>query len=191
MSNEIVIDIETQNTFRDVGDRDVRGLKISVVGVYTYANDHFVIYTEDELSKLWPLLEHADRIIGFNHRAFDMRVLNNYYAGDCTRFPLLDMMEEVVRVLGFRPKLNDLVEGTLGKGKSGNGLDAIRYWKEGNIVQLKHYCLDDVRLTRDLYAYGKEHGKLIYRQQFAQDRVIPVTFGASLKKAAVHLTLGL
>ena len=113
MSNEVVIDIETSNTFQDVGSRDTDDLKVSVVGVYTYNDDQFRIYTEEELPSLWPILEHADRIIGYNHRSFDMPVLNNYYSGDCTSFPLLDMMEQVADALGYRAKLDDLADGTL------------------------------------------------------------------------------
>ena len=190
MSNEVVLDIETQNTFQDIGSRDTDQLKISVVGVYTYRDDQFRIYTEKELPLLWSVLEHADRIIGYNHRSFDMPVLNNYYSGDCTRFPLLDMIEEATDALGYRPKLDDLAFGTLKTRKSGHGLDAVRYWQTGEIEKLKKYCLDDVRITRDLYAYGRKNGQIIYAQTFGAPRVISVDFSPSVVKQKKNLTLG-
>ena len=191
MSNEIVLDIETQNTFQEVGSRDTDDLKISVVGVYTYCDDQFRIYTEENLLSLWPVLEHADRIIGYNHRSFDMPVLNNYYAGDCTKFPLLDMMEQVADILGYRAKLDDLAAGTLQIKKSGHGLEAVQWWRAGEKEKVKKYCLDDVRLTRDLYEHGKKHGKLLYRGKFGPERIIPVNFLLPIDKNKINLTLGL
>ncbi|MDO8581950.1 MAG: ribonuclease H-like domain-containing protein [bacterium] len=191
MSNEVVLDIETQNTFQDIGSRDTDQLKISVVGVYTYSDDQLRIYMQEELPKLWSILEHADRIIGYNHRSFDMPVLNNYYSGDCTTFPLLDMMEGAADALGYRPKLDDLAFGTLKTRKSGHGLDAVRYWQTGEIEKLKKYCLDDVRITRDLYEYGLKNRHIIYAQTFGAPRVIPVDYALPLVKQKINLTLGL
>ncbi len=192
MSNEVVIDIETSNTFQDVGSRDTDDLKVSVVGVYTYNNNQFKTYTEEELPSLWAILEHADRIIGYNHRSFDMPVLNNYYSGDCTSFPLLDMMEQVADALGYRAKLDDLAEGTLHERKSGHGLDAVKWWHAGEKEKVKKYCLDDVRLTRDLYEYGKKNGTLIYAQKFGPPRALPVNFSAQrIVNKKINLTLGL
>src|SRR5690349_8733283 len=39
MSKEVVLDIETQNTFQEVGSYDHSKLKISVIGVYFYETD--------------------------------------------------------------------------------------------------------------------------------------------------------
>ncbi|MFA5811488.1 MAG: hypothetical protein WC956_04060, partial [bacterium] len=50
--------------------------------------------------------------------------------------------------------------------KSGSGLEAIRLWREGRMEELKRYCLDDVRLTRDVYEYGAAHGELFYVPKF-------------------------
>ena len=71
MPNEIVFDIETQNTFADV-DNDFKKFKISCVSIYEYATDRYTSFGEEELNKLWPILEKADRIIGFNSEHFDL-----------------------------------------------------------------------------------------------------------------------
>ena len=191
LSHDVVLDLETQNTFQDVGSRDPAALSLSLVGVYTYADDTFRTYMEEDLPKLWPVLEHADRIIGFNHRHFDMPILKRYYRGDCLRFPLLDIMEEAQRVLGYRPSLNDIASATLHTQKSGHGLDAIRYWKEKNIEKLAQYCLDVVRITRDVYEYGKKNGTLLCAERFGTPKTIPVDFSVTTVKTAVNLTLGL
>jgi DEAD/DEAH box helicase domain-containing protein len=70
-------------------------------------------------------------------------------------------MEEAAKILGFRPRLNDLAKATLGVSKSGSGLEAIRWFREGKIEQLKSYCLDDVKITKELYEFGKRHGHLL------------------------------
>jgi hypothetical protein len=61
MSNEIVFDIETQNTFFDV-DNDFKKLRVSVVSIYRYETNEFQSFTEQELPKLWPIFERADRL---------------------------------------------------------------------------------------------------------------------------------
>lgn len=191
MSTEVVLDIETKDTFQEVGSREPAKLSMSIAIVYLYADNTFRVFTEEQLPQLWPILEHASRIIGYNHRHFDMPVLNRYYRGDCMKFPLLDMMEEAQKVLGYRPSLNDIAKGTLGVEKSGHGLDAIRYWKEGDMTSLTKYCKDDVQITRDVYEYGKKNGKLLCKERFGESRVIPVDFIAKEAKAALNLTLGL
>ena len=66
----------------------------------------------------------------------------------------------MVRALGFRLKLDSIAQETLGHGKSGDGLDALRYYHAGDWNKLISYCLDDVRVTRELYDYGVAHGQL-------------------------------
>src|SRR3989338_2218091 len=106
MLNEVVFDIETQNTFADV-DNDFKKLKISCVSIYQYATNTYQSFEEQELKNLWPILEKADRIIGYNSAHFDVPVLGNYYLGDLTKFPHLDLMVGVKAALGFRLKLDD------------------------------------------------------------------------------------
>jgi len=190
--SEIILDIETQNTFREVGFPDSRLLKVSLVGIYDYESGEFQSFLESELAKLWPMLEKADRIIGYNIRHFDMPVLKNYYSGNILSFPMLDMMEQVKSSLGFRLKLDNIAKSTLGIGKSGDGLQAVEFWKAGEIEKLKAYCLDDVKITRDIYEHGKKHGKLLYSdlgkvKEFAVNFYPPI----SEEKKVLNFTLPL
>ena len=194
MKNEIVFDIETQNTFQDVGGHNPSLLKVSVVGVYFYATGEFKTYFENELKDLWPLFEHADRVIGYNIKGFDLPVLNNYYAGDLMKFPHLDLMDEIVKSTGFRIKLDDVASATTGEGKSGSGLAAVEYWRTGNLEKLKSYCLDDVRITRDVYEFGKKNGFLKYKDWLGKVAEVKVDFGAgqlSSVKQPINLTMSL
>jgi DEAD/DEAH box helicase domain-containing protein len=55
------------------------------------------------------------------------------------------------------------VEATLGTGKIGSGLDSLRWWKNGEVEKVRKYCLEDVRLTKELYDWARLHGKVKYR----------------------------
>jgi DEAD/DEAH box helicase domain-containing protein len=158
-----VLDLETQKSFDEVGGRDhFHKLLVSVVGVYSYENDQLMTYTEPELFHLFPILEEARLIIGFNIKRFDYKVLEPYHHRPLNQLPTLDILEEVVKTLGHRLRLETLARATLGRGKIGTGLDAIRYFQQGQMDKLKTYCLEDVKVTRDLYEYGKMHKKLLY-----------------------------
>ncbi|HEY6020868.1 MAG TPA: hypothetical protein VIY48_13500, partial [Candidatus Paceibacterota bacterium] len=86
-----------------------------------------------------------------------------YYAGDLTKIKSIDLLKEVKNVLGRRLKLDNIAEATLGKGKSGNGLEAVEWWAQGLYEKVRDYCMDDVRITAEIYKYAKKHKKLKYR----------------------------
>jgi DEAD/DEAH box helicase domain-containing protein len=179
--DRVVIDLETQHSFEEVGGRDrLEALKVSVLGLYSYAADQFRIYRESELNTLEPLLSRASLIIGFNLRRFDYPVLAPYLPLAFDRLPTLDLLEEVTNALGHRVSLDSLADATLGAKKTGHGLDAIKFFRAGEFERLSDYCLTDVRLTRDLYEFGAQHGELFYFQRNGQRLRCPVGWGALL-----------
>lgn len=180
MKNELVLDIETSNSFADVGKYDASLLKVSLVGVYSYGSGSYGSYLEPDLSKLWRLMESADRIIGYNLYGFDYTVLNTYYPGDFKEFPTLDIMKEIEAVIGHRVKLDDVARATLGTGKSGNGLQAIEFFRRGEIDKLRDYCLQDVKVTKEVYEYGLEHGHVKYKDRLGQ--IVSVDIDFALEK---------
>jgi DEAD/DEAH box helicase domain-containing protein len=190
MSKEVVFDIETQNTFDDISSHDKTQFKISVIGVYFYETDEYRAFEEHEFTELWPRLEHADRLIGFNSKGFDLPIMNNYYAGDFLKFPNLDILEEIQRALGFRIKLDHVAEATVGFGKSGHGLQAIEWWKHGEKDRVKQYCLDDVRVTKAVYEYGLKYNALAYVDRVGERKAIPVDFHLKqTEKPIINLTM--
>jgi len=195
MLNEIVFDIETQNSFAEV-ENDFKKLKISVVSIYSFITDTYQSFTESELAKLWPILERADRIIGYNSEHFDVPVLHNYYLGKLDQIPHLDIMKEVKAGIGFRLKLDDLAQATLDDvKKSADGLQAIRWWKEGKIDEIKKYCEQDVKITKEIYDFGRANKQLFYKNFKGETIPFAVNFepakiadGATANKQ-INLTL--
>ncbi|MFQ5452442.1 MAG: hypothetical protein ACE5DQ_02660 [Candidatus Paceibacterota bacterium] len=160
MRYPLVLDLETKRTFRTTPK--TQDLGVSLVGVYDYKTGKLKSYLEDELTTLFPVLEEASVIIGFNIDHFDMPVLSPYYPGNISQFKTFDILADVKVQLGRRLSLNDLVAATLDKKKSGHGLQAIQYYKSGQIDKLRKYCLDDVDLTRKLFEFGVRHNHIFY-----------------------------
>lgn len=191
-SPAIVMDLETPRTFHDVGGhRNVHLLGISLCGVYFYDTDTFRAFRVAELPELERyLIEHHPTVIGFNHLQFDLPVLQPYCPElDLSTLPGVDIMQEVQKSEGVRLKLDTLAVGTLLQGKSGDGLDAVRYFRAGDWERLEKYCLQDVRVTRDLYEYGRRHGVLYY-QNAGEARAISVPWGdAQTIEDELHVAL--
>lgn len=161
---KVVFDIETRNVFADVGKNDPSLLDIAIVAIYDSETDQYTTYLEEELGQLWPILERTDILIGFNSEHFDVPLLNKYYPGDLTKIKSLDILKEIKDTYGRRMKLDQLAQGTLGTAKSGHGLDAIQWWKQGDIEKIKKYCIDDVRITKEIYDFARANNKLIFKE---------------------------
>lgn len=101
-------------------------------------------------------------LIGFNSDHFDIPILNKYYSGDLTKIKSLDLLKEIRKSLGRRIKLDTIAEATLGKNKSGHGLEAIVWWRNGEIQKVIDYCIDDVKITKEVYEYALKNGLLKY-----------------------------
>ncbi len=104
---------------------------------------------------------------------FDIPILNKYYAGDLGKIRSIDLLAEIKNVLGRRLKLDSVAQATLGKGKSGNGLEAVRLWEAGEYEKVKKYCIDDVRITKEVYEYALKNGHVKYAN-FGEVRQIPL-----------------
>lgn len=191
MSKEVVLDIETQNTFDDVGGYFTDKLKVSVVCAYFYETDTWESYLEKDLPRLMKQLEGAERIIGYNSIGFDMPVLNNYYAGDLLQIPQLDMLAEIYKSLGYRIKLDVVAAATIGTRKSGHGLQAVQWWKEGKIDEIITYCMQDVKVTKDVYEFGREKGYILFDDKMGERRMVEISFSQKEpQKTSFNLTMG-
>lgn len=161
MNAPIILDVETQHTFQEVSF-DYAKLKVSVVGTYDYNSGEYLCFREKDLNRLFNKMEHAAAVIGFNIRKFDLPVLKPYYLGQMKQFEIIDLLELVELSLGFRVSLDSLAKSTLKVKKSGHGLLAIDYFQKGEWEKLESYCLDDVKITKELYDYILKNGKLIF-----------------------------
>lgn len=156
MAKPIIIDVETKHSFRQFADPAKLG--ISVVIAYDYADGIYHSYTEDQLPALFPKLEAASYVIGYNSDGFDLPVLQAYYHGDVMAFSRFDMLEDIRLTAGRRFGLNDISQATLGVKKSANGLQALEWYKTGQIDKIIEYCRDDVKITRQVFEYGAMYG---------------------------------
>ena len=159
----VVFDIETANTFPGLSRSDMELMELALVGVYDSETDSYSSYVKEELPELWAILERTDLLIGFNSDNFDIPILNRYYPGDLTQIRSLDLMVEVQEVLGRRLRLSSLAQATLGRGKSGDGLKSVEWWQQGLVDKVREYCIEDVRLTKELFDYALEHGVLKFK----------------------------
>ena len=198
--NRLVLDLETKRSFDEVGGAENRALLgVSVVGVYSYAEDRFLTFREENFGALTELLRSADEVVGFNLIGFDWPVLAAELGDWVTELPTLDLMVEAQRALGRRISLDSLSQATLGGGKSGSGLDALEYYRAGDWERLERYCLDDVKLTRDLYEYARKYGQLFFQKgprrapvpmSFAEHPLAPLFREVARERASVQLRYG-
>lgn len=159
--DKLVIDIETKDTFADVGGHhNLKRLNVSMVGVYSYRRDAFLAFNEHELSGLKPLLQNAGLVVGFSINRFDLPVLEKYFDFNLMRLSRLDLLDEIELALGHRISLDALARANLGIGKTHHSLEAIDLYRAGNIEELKNYCLNDVKITKELYDLAWKQGYL-------------------------------
>jgi DEAD/DEAH box helicase domain-containing protein len=187
---KIVFDIETSNQFSDVGSSDPAALDISVVCLHDSATDEYRSFLQEDFSELWKILERADLLIGFNSDHFDIPLLDKYYPGDLTHIQSLDLLKEVHASLGRRIKLDTIAEATLGERKSGHGLQALKWWRDGARQKVIDYCIQDVKVTKKIYDYALRHGKVRYKDLGkVKDIPLNTTRWEEKKEAALTHTL--
>lgn len=161
MADKLVFDIETKNTFDDVGgQQNLKDLDASVVGVYSYTDDAYTCFEEREFPKLGELFRRAHLLVGFSSKRFDLPILEKYFNFSLSSITHFDILEAIEKSFGRRVGLGFLAEANLGMGKTAHGLQAIEFWKNGEIQKLKEYCLQDVKITKDLYELIKNQGFL-------------------------------
>lgn len=172
--NIVVLDLETKNTFQETGQKDCKLLRVSIVGINIYDEDRYSTFTENEMPLLEQILKRTELLVGFNIKRFDIPVLQKYLSMDLCKIAVLDIMEEVSRVCSFWTSLNNVAQTTLGKSKLGSGLDAIEYYQQGLWDKLREYCLQDVKITKEIYDYGLAHNEIFFIDKNGKKHKVPV-----------------
>lgn len=160
---KIVFDIETQNFFPDIESNNPADLDLAVVCIHDSLTDSYTSYEQEQLGSLWPMIEQADMLIGYNSDHFDIPLLNKYYPGDLFAIKSIDLLKEVRSSIGKRLKLDSIAQATLGVGKSAHGSQAMIWWRQGKKQEVIDYCIQDVKVTKDIYDYARKHGLLKYK----------------------------
>lgn len=171
----LFFDLETQRSAEDVGGwHNVHLMRLALGVLWDARRGRFETYREAEVEALLARLRAADLVVGFNVRRFDYRVLRGYTDDDLEQVATFDLLDAIHARLGFRLSLAHLGEETLGRSKSGDGLQSLRWWKEGRIEEVEAYCRDDVALLRDLFEHVRESGHLLFRTRGGERVRLPL-----------------
>ncbi|MFV0437712.1 MAG: DEAD/DEAH box helicase [Desulfopila sp.] len=178
-----VFDLETIRSADEVGGwhrADLMGISVAVV--YDSSLGGCVTYLEHEIPRLLDHLNDLELVIGFNNKRFDNRVLAGYTRADLNRLPSLDLLEQVRDHLGYRLSLDRLAEHTLGVRKSADGLQALRWYKEGRVDLIQKYCRKDVEITRDLFYFALDNGYLLFANKAGRVVRLPLALGKPIRE---------
>jgi RNase_H superfamily len=177
MKNIVYFDLETQKSADEVGGWDkIRDMGMSIGVTYSTARGGYRIYGEKEVDELLTELQRADLVVGFNNLGFDYEVLHGYTILDLRQLPTLDMLVEVKKSLPHRLSLDSIAHATMGVEKTAEGLQAIRWFKEGKLVEIAEYCCYDVKITKLVHEYGAANRQLFYTNKFGSKLSVAVNW---------------
>ena len=175
MKNIVYFDLETQKSAAEVGGWDRKRDMLMSVGVtYATGDGQYRIFGESQVDDLVKQLLRADLVVGFNIINFDYDVLTHYTPLDLTQAPTLDLMADLEKKLGHRLSLDAVAKATLAAPKVADGMTALRWWKEGKLMEIAEYCCFDVKITKEVHEYGKSKGEVFYNDRFGQKRNVKV-----------------
>ncbi len=161
----LYFDLETVRSAQEVGGWDhIQDMGMACGVLFDSLEDRFLHYGEEEVHDLVHHLQKGDLIVGFNHIRFDYRVLAGYSDAGLGKLPNFDILVNLTQILGHRLKLDSLVRGTLGEGKTADGLQSLQWVKEGRLDLVRDYCQKDVEVTKNLFLYGVEHGEVRFER---------------------------
>lgn len=173
MSNPsiLVIDCEIVNMIPDKkkpkidglmyceGWGDYVGMGISVIGTYSYLTNEYVAYTEKDFELFKKILRSydvlsGDIIAGFNNVSFDYPLMaaHGLYVLDVLDYDIYREVKKAAKAGKFDPGYNlDAIAKANGlSGKTGHGEFAPKLWQEGKHQEVIDYCLQDVRITKEI-----------------------------------------
>jgi DEAD/DEAH box helicase domain-containing protein len=177
MKNLIYFDLETKKSADEVGGwQQISRMGMSIGVTYSTARDSYKIYPENQVDDLVRELQRADLIVGFNHLRFDFEVLHGYTALDLRQLPTLDLLIDLQSRLQHRLSLEAIAAATFGVKKTGEGMQAIQWYREGKLMEIAEYCCYDVKLTRLVHEYGRNHRHLHYHNRFGNRLTVPVSW---------------
>lgn len=175
--NIVYFDLETQKSADEVGGwENIRDMRMSVGVTYSTARGTYQIYDEQRVDALLRELQRADLVVGFNNLRFDYEVLHGYSVYDLRQVPTLDLLVDLQKNLNHRLSLDSIATASLGVEKTSEGLQAIRWWREGKVLQIAEYCCFDVKITRLVHEYGRAHKQVFYKNRFGGTLAVPVSW---------------
>ena len=181
--NYCVFDIETKRSAQEVGGwHRAKNMGVSVAVLYDNNQQKFCVYEEEQIEELITSLFSFDLVVGFNNKRFDNKVLSAYTPKKLSTLPSFDILEVIYNQLGYRLSLDHLAEHTLGKRKQGHGLQALEWFKQGEMKKLTAYCREDVQLTKELFLFGIQQQHLLFQNKAKKKVRLPVNFQSALSR---------
>ena len=173
--NIVYFDLETQQSADEVGGwNNISKMRMSVGVTYNTAHGDYTIYGEGQINELITELQRADLVVGFNVLRFDYEVLHGYTPYDLTQIPTLDMLVYLQEKLNHRLSLDSIATATFGVEKTAEGLQAIKWFKEGKLVEIAEYCCYDVKITKLVHEHGCQQKQLHYNNRFGKKLSVPI-----------------
>ena len=163
----LYFDLETKYSADEVGGwGNIEDMGMSIGVIWDTNDEKFHVYIEHQIQEMVDHFYRADQIVGFNHvvagvRHSDLHERSQLHT-ELAGLNNFDMLLELKKLLGHRLKLEAIARPTLGKGKSADGLQALKWYKEGKLEKIIEYCKIDVEVTRDVHRYALENRKLHY-----------------------------
>lgn len=111
------------------------------------------LWDEHNVDELVGVLQAAGLVVSFNGATFDLSVIQGVAGSQLFLARHYDILAEIWKAVGRMEKgwtLDDVSKRTIGRGKTGYGAHAPELVRLGRWAELFQYCLEDVRLTRDL-----------------------------------------
>lgn len=175
--NLVFFDLESQKLFEEVGGRDPSKLLLACGVTWSTTRNDFAVYWERDAAALIAELKAADRVIGFNILNFDYEVLKPYAPGENLRsVRSTDMLQDIFRALNFRLSLDSIAKATLGEAKSADGIQSVKWFRDGELGKVAEYCKADVDITRRVYEFGRENGFVHYYSKLGSKLKVPVNW---------------
>lgn len=181
--NWITFDIETYSPSKS--DKiNTSELRVSVIGAYISWIDKYVAFMEDDAKYFINLMKEADLIIGWNHEWFDLPVLQKYSDYNLKNLPSYDLMLEMEKVVGFKLKLDNVAKANLGEHKTDSYEQFKHYHWNKEWYKLIDYCMNDVRLTNQIFmkAVNEETIKYFDLHTIREVKVTKPTSGEQIKE---------
>ena len=172
----VYFDLETQRTANDAGGWNRKGdMRMSIGAIFSTRTGRYEVFSEARVDKLVERLRRADLVVGYNVLNFDYHVLMGYTVLDLvSELPTADLMLDMEKRLGHRVALDAVAQPTLGIQKTAVGLDAIRWWREGRLLDIAEYCCFDVKVTRLVHEHGCRHKELYFNDRFSRKQRIEI-----------------
>ena len=170
-----VFDAEIKKPIEDCsrGWKSHDEMGVSCLVVFDYETMRYRVFDDHNMNECLNILYGHDVVVGFNTVGFDWKLINATYNNNQERRSRdFDILREIWISIGadpdhFRPethggyKLDDVARETIGLMKSGDGAKAPRLYQQGKIAELIDYCVQDVKIEKELFEFVAHFGYVL------------------------------